>query len=85
MEIKTEVIRLTGTCNADLQIGDTFLLRGADLVSQGHSHHCALLCGTIAANAGRLCLGMSPLYLSCQDPGGGDGGNVTVAVSEGEA
>lgn len=84
MEIKIEVIRLTGICHADLQVGDTFLLHDPNVVPQGHAHRCAFLCGTVTANAGRLRLGARQLFLSCQDPGGGEGGNVIVEVTESE-
>ena len=81
MEVKVDVVKVSGICNAALQESDFFLLDGAGILLQGHNRTCSLLCSSIVLNAGRLRLLKSPLFVSCPDPGTGDGGNVIVRLS----
>ncbi|MBN2387444.1 MAG: hypothetical protein JXB85_10515 [Anaerolineales bacterium] len=43
MSIKVEVLSVSGTCNAGLQVGDTYHLDNVDLRPQGHNRTCTLL------------------------------------------
>jgi uncharacterized repeat protein (TIGR04076 family) len=81
MEVQAEVVRVSGTCDAALQAGDSFLVSGTDIHPQCHDRTCASLCAVIVLNAGRLRLAEGPLYVSCPDPGTGEGGNVLVRLS----
>jgi uncharacterized repeat protein (TIGR04076 family) len=81
MHIKAEAIRVSGACNAQIREGDTYLVSGTDVLPPSQGRTCSLLAMSIALNAGRLRLGNGPLFVSCPDPGTGDGGNVIVKLS----
>lgn len=80
-EVKAEVIRVRGVCNAELKEGDVFLLRGLRIIPQGNEKACQVAFASIIANSGRLKLLRGPIYISCPDPGTGEGGNVTFRIS----
>jgi len=80
-DVKVEVVRVRGICNADFKKGDSFLLRGLRIVLQGNDKACRVAFASIVTNIGRLRLQGSPIYVSCPDPGTGDGGNVIFGIS----
>ncbi len=80
-DVRVEVIRVRGVCNAELKKGDTFLVRGLRIVPQGNEKACQVAFGSIIANIGRLGLSRGPIYISCPDPGTGEGGNVVFRIS----
>lgn len=78
-DVKAEVVRVRGTCNARLEEGDSFLLvRG---LREGNDKACRTALASILMNVGRLKLQEGPIYVSCPDPGTGKGGNVIFKVS----
>ncbi len=79
--ITAKVITVRGICNAELQVGDLFLLEGLRFTPQGHTRTCALACASLTANVGRLKLQPRGLCVSCPDPGTGQGGNVLFELS----
>lgn len=78
---RASVISVRGRCNAGLQLGDLFLLEGLRIVPQNRAQTCALACASLIANAGRLELHPLGLYVSCPDPGTGQGGHVVFSLS----
>ncbi len=78
--IKAEVVRVLGACNAELKEGDTFLLRGTQIIPQGGAKSCQVVFASLVMNAGRLRL-QEPVCVACTDPGTGEGGNVTIELS----
>lgn len=80
-DVKAEVIAVRGTCNAELKEGDTFLIRGLNIVPQGNDKSCSVACASVVMNVGRLRLQEDPVYVSCPDPGTGEGGNVLFKLS----
>ena len=80
-DVRIEVVRIHGVCNADFHEGETFLYNGSQLIGAERGFDCLFAQGTIVANLGRLKLEKFPIYLSCPDPGTGEGGNVTFRVS----
>jgi len=85
MKIKAEIVKVSGMCNASFQEGDVFTITDLNVISQHHQRSCTFLCSSIIMNTGRLRLENKPLYISCQDPGTGEGGNVIVKLSAGES
>lgn len=71
-----EVIRIKGICNAKLRVGDRFHLKSVELIPQDHNRVCQYAFATIVSNVGRLRFGENPIFVSCLDPGTGEGGNV---------
>ena len=80
-DVKAEVIAVRGTCNAELKEGDTFLIKGLIIVPQGNDKSCSVACASVVMNVGRLRLQEGPVYISCPDPGTGEGGNVLFKLS----
>lgn len=81
LELRIEVVRVRGTCNAGLREGDTFILRGLDIVPQGAARTCRVALASVIMNAGRVAVESGPIYVSCPDPGTGEGGNVILGLS----
>jgi uncharacterized repeat protein (TIGR04076 family) len=79
-DVRIEVVRIHGKCNADFHEGEAFLYNGSQLIGAERGFNCLFAQGTIVTNLGRLKL-ENPIYLSCPDPGAGEGGNVTFRVS----
>lgn len=79
--ITARVIAVRGTCNAELQPGDSFLLEGLRITPYEHDRTCMFACASLTANAGRLKLYPQGLCLSCPDPATGQGGNVLFELS----
>jgi uncharacterized repeat protein (TIGR04076 family) len=80
-DLQVEVVRTRGKCNADFHEGETFTYQGSQIISKERGFDCLFAQGTIAINLGRLKLKKGPIYLSCPDPGTGEGGNVTFRIS----
>ncbi len=85
MKLTAEVVKVSGKCYAAFQQGDAFAVADFNIIPLDHSRSCVLLCSTIIQNAGRLRFEKKPLFISCQDPGTGEGGNVMVKISTGES
>lgn len=79
-DVRIEVVRIHGVCNANFHEGETFLYSGSQLIGAERGYDCLSAQGTIVTNLGRLKF-ENPIYLSCPDPGAGEGGNVTFHVS----
>lgn len=83
-ELEIEVTRVQGKCNAGLRVGDRFAAGGTNVVPQGHDRSCHVALASVVLNAGRVVLSgdgdAQPVYVSCMDPGTGEGGNVVFAV-----
>ncbi len=80
-DIRIEVAKVRGHCLAGLEIGDEFLFQGTSICPQGHQKSCQVAHASFVMNAGRLRISRAPLYVSCPDPGTGEGGNVIFEVS----
>jgi len=80
-EIQVEVVRVRGICNAALAEGDSFTAKGLRIKPNQHDKMCIIAHASIVANIGRLRIEGSPLYVSCPDPGTGNGGNVIFKLS----
>jgi uncharacterized repeat protein (TIGR04076 family) len=80
---RVEVMAVRGTCNAQLEEGDTFVLQGLRIVPQGHDKACCFAFASIVANLGRLRF-QDPICVSCPDPGTGAGANVIFRLSREE-
>jgi uncharacterized repeat protein (TIGR04076 family) len=80
-DVKAEVVTVRGTCNAELKEGDTFLIRGLNIVPQGNDKACSVAFASIMMNVGRLRLQDGPVHVSCPDAGMGEGGNVLFKLS----
>ncbi len=80
-DIRIDVAKVCGHCNAALENGDSFLLRGTSITPQGHWKSCQIALASVVMNAGRLRISESPIYIACPDPGTGEGGNVTFRLS----
>ena len=78
---RAEVVRVCGICNAAFAEGDVFLVSGLRIGPHQHSKVCNVAFASIVANLGRLRVEGNPLYVSCPDPGTGDGGNVIFRLS----
>jgi len=81
MSVNIKVVSVKGTCNAHLAPGDTFLLEEFRLTPQGHKKTCGVACASLVANFWRLKLQPRPIYVSCPDPGTGEGANVLFELS----
>ena len=84
-DVHIEVIRARGKCNAGLDVDDVFLVKDQRIVGQARGFECLPAYTTIVANLGRLKLHKGPIYLSCPDPGTGEGGNVLFRISSTES
>jgi uncharacterized repeat protein (TIGR04076 family) len=80
-KITVKVTAVRGICNAELKPGDLFLLEGLQITPQGHGRACFIAFASIIANVGRLKLQPQGLFISCPDPGTGQGGNVQFEVN----
>jgi uncharacterized repeat protein (TIGR04076 family) len=80
LDLYIEVVRVRGTCNAGLREGDIFVARGSEIVPQSDAKPCPMALTTIMMNAGRITLERRPIYVSCPDPGTGEGGNVILCL-----
>jgi uncharacterized repeat protein (TIGR04076 family) len=80
-DVRIDVVRICGRCDADFHEGDTFLYKEAHLIGMDRGFDCLFAQATIVTNLGRLRLERGPIYLSCPDPGTGEGGNVTFRIS----
>ena len=80
-DVRIEIVRTRGKCNADFHEGETFLYKGSQLIGTERGFDCLFAQATIVTNLGRLRLEKCPMYLSCPDPGSGEGGNVTFRIS----
>lgn len=80
---RVKVVSVRGTCNAELEVGDTFLLEGFCFTPQGNDRACGVAFASIMANIGRLKLQEGAVYVSCPDPGTGMGGNVVFELCAG--
>jgi uncharacterized repeat protein (TIGR04076 family) len=80
-QVNAVIVKVSGVCNASFQEGDAFLVTGLNILPQNHNRACSLFYASMTLNAGRLGLEDGPLYISCPDPGTGDGGNVIVKLS----
>jgi len=80
-EVRVEVIRVRGVCNAGLEEGDSFLIKGLCIIPQGNEKACQVAFASIIANSGRLGVLKGPFYISCPDPGTGEGGNIIFRIS----
>ncbi|HEY47520.1 MAG: hypothetical protein AMJ88_06305 [Anaerolineae bacterium SM23_ 63] len=80
-DVRIDVVRTRGHCNADFHEGETFFYNGSQLIGTDRGYNCLFAQGTIVTNLGRLTLMKCPLYLSCPDPGMGEGGSVTFRIS----
>ena len=80
-DVQIEVVRTHGHCSADFHEGETFFYKRSQLISTERGFDCLFAQGTIATNLDRLTLMKGPIYLSCADPGLGEGGNVTFRIS----
>ena len=80
-DVRIEVVRTRGKCNAGFHKGETFFYKGAQLIGAERGFECLFAQATIVTNLGRLTLEKCPIYLSCPDPGTGEGGNVTFRIS----
>jgi uncharacterized repeat protein (TIGR04076 family) len=76
-----EVVRVRGRCNADLREGDLFRIEGLHIISEGHKKSCQVAFASLSLNLGRLKVQGDPLYISCPDPGTGEGGNVIFKIT----
>ena len=74
--IKIKVVRVDGNCTACLEPGDSFILRNWRITAQGHEKTCQVAFASIVQNASRPKTYGCPVYISCPDPGTGEGGNV---------
>jgi len=74
--VDVEAVRISGICNAGLCVGDKFHLKGVELLPKDHGRLCQYAFATIVTNVGRLRFGENPIFVSCLDPGTGEGGNV---------
>ena len=79
-----KVVAVSGTCNAGLEIGDTFLLEEFSLPPGKNGRSCLVAFATLIANIGRLKLQEGTVLVSCPDPGTGAGGNVIFELCRGE-
>lgn len=84
-EIKIEVMRICGKCNAGLEVGNKFLVKDGRIIGEERRFECLAAYTPIVANLGRLKLHDGPIYLSCPDPGTGEGGNVLFRISSTES
>ena len=80
-DVRIEIVRTRGKCNADFHEGETFLYKESQLIGTERGFDCLFAQATIVTNLGRLRLEKCPMYLSCPDPGSGEGGNVTFRIS----
>jgi uncharacterized repeat protein (TIGR04076 family) len=80
-EIAVKVVRVTGNCNARLEEGHTFLLKGLEIIPQEDAPSCQVAFASIVQNAGRLRLHGARIFVACPDPGTGEGGNVIFQLS----
>lgn len=78
-EIHVQVVRVRGTCNAELKEGEPFSL---SLQPQKSSPTCRTAFASLIMNAGRLKIHEGPIYISCPDPGTGEGGNVLFKLTK---
>ncbi len=80
VNVRVEVVRVTGRCDAGFRAGETFAFDGSRLVPErGEARDCPVVGALFGGNLGRLRL-RAPLCLSCPDPGTGAGGNVLFRV-----
>ena len=84
-DVRIEVVRTRGHCNADFHEGESFFYKGSQLIATERGFDCLFALATVVVNAGRLRLEKGPIYLSCPDPGTGEGGNVIFRVSPAES
>ena len=80
-DVRIDVVRTLGKCNADFHEGETFFYEGSQLIGTERGFDCLFAQGTIVTNLSWLRLEKRPIYLSCPDPGTGEGGNVTFRIS----
>jgi uncharacterized repeat protein (TIGR04076 family) len=80
-DVRIEVIRIHGHCSTDFHKGETFFYKGSQLIGTERDFDCLFAQTTVVTNAGRLRLEKGPIYLSCPDPGTGEGGNVMLRIS----
>jgi uncharacterized repeat protein (TIGR04076 family) len=80
-DIRAEVVRVQGRCNAGLEKGDSLLLSGLRIMPEGGAGACTVAFASLVMNAGRLRLREGSLYVCCPDPGTGEGGNVMFELS----
>jgi uncharacterized repeat protein (TIGR04076 family) len=80
-DVKIKVAKICGRCNAALEIGDTFILRGYKISPLGNEKSCQVAWMSIINNVGRLRLNNGPIYVACPDPAMGEGGNVIFKLS----
>jgi uncharacterized repeat protein (TIGR04076 family) len=80
-DVRIKVVRIHGKCNANFHEGETFLYNGSQLIGAERGFDCLFAQGTIMTNLGRLTFEKDPIFLSCPDPGSGEGGNVTFRIS----
>ncbi|MDI7277621.1 MAG: hypothetical protein QME94_16710 [Anaerolineae bacterium] len=80
-DAEVEVVAVTGRCNAGLKVGDRFVLKGVEIIPEGEASICQVAFATVVTNSGRLRLQEWPIYVSCPDPGTGEGGNVILKLA----
>lgn len=80
-----EVVRVRGRCNAGFKEGDSFFIEGLHITPKGHKKSCQLALASVSLNLGRLRVQGDPLYISCPDPGTGEGGNVIFKITSVES
>jgi uncharacterized repeat protein (TIGR04076 family) len=83
-DFEVEVVRVCGKCNAGLEVGDKFSLRGVEIIPQGHKRVCQVAFASIFLNVGRLRMHEDSIFVACPDPGTGEGGNVIFNLSKRE-
>lgn len=81
IEKRAKVVAVKGICNAGLEIGDEFLLKDLQFIPVEKERSCCIAYASILANIGRLKFQETPIYISCPDPGTGNGGNIIFEVS----
>jgi uncharacterized repeat protein (TIGR04076 family) len=80
-DVRIDVVRTRGHCIADFHEGETFFYKGSQLIGADRAFDCLFAQATVVNNLGRLRLEKSPIYLSCPDPGTGEGGNVIFRIA----
>jgi len=80
-DVRIDVVRARGKCNANFHEGEAFFYKGSQLIGRERGFDCLFAQATVVNNLDRLKLEKGPIHISCPDPGTGEGGNVTFRIS----
>lgn len=79
--IRAKIVQIQGVCNAGLKVGDEFIVKDWEILPCKQENTCSLAFASIVNNAGRVRIYPNPIFISCPDPGTGEGGNVIFELS----